>query len=479
MIKGHAVIELKDVETGEVQRVEHDNMVTNGLKYCLTPWLGKFSYATGGNTPQAMENESTETRKNNNRSMMNHLLGGIFLFQNNLEENVENTAFPLDNPLTGKASWDAYSGMDTYRGSYNESESGMQDDGSYKHVWDFSTNQANGQISALALTTYKGGICGNGFKDWNSAETAIKEEPFFDVGQIRINEAGKGGYCSPFLKASSNEIYYVADIYCLKYNAAYANRYLGKAGKLFFTKKKFPLNRLSPFYDYYNQYHSEDLEIEIPEEFVTYINDNGECRGRISDNYLYIYKYIHRGGNTIEAGEAFKLLRIKKSDLSADVITLINNTSYAMRREIYFTDDFCFMKTTSSPYSIYAIKIADNEIVALGIDIDNELRKIGDYIYGAKSTNYNYCINPGTMESKHHPSFDIIGLNTWYGDTEKITPNVYLQFMRDIYRSTSECDYAHIYISANTLMTINNLSSPVVKTAAQTMKVTYTIQETE
>lgn len=477
MIKGHAVIELKDVETGAVQRVEHDNMVTNGLKYCLTPWMGKFSYATGGSTPQKMLDETTETRKSGNRSMMNHLLGGIFLFQNNLEEDVDNTAFPLDNPLTGKASWDAYNGIDTYRGSYNEKESGLQDDGSYKHVWDFSTSQANGQISALALTTYKGGICGNGFKDWNSTETAIREEPFFNVGQIRISKEREGEYCSPFLRVSSNEVYYVADQYCLTYNAGYADRYLGNAGKIFFKKKKFPLGRLSPFYDYYNQFHSEDVEIEIPEEFAIYAA-NGQCRGRTSDSYLYIYKYIHEYNTTMIAGDSYKILRIKKSDLSVEVITLTNNTPYAMMREVDFTDDFCFLRTNSNPYSVYAVKIADNEIVHLGINISSELRKIGDYIYGKENTNHTYCINPETMETKCHPEFNINNVaNNWYGSTEKITPNVYLQFVTNYYKGLY--NYADIYISANTLMTVNNLLSPVVKTAAQTMKITYTIQETE
>lgn len=480
MIKGHAVIELKDVATGEVQRVEHDNMITNGLKYCLTPWLGKFSYATNGATPQTMTSGNKETRNRDNRSMMNHLLGGIFLFQNNLEEDANNIAFPMDNPLTGKASWDTYSGIDTYRGSYNESESGLQEDGSYKQVWDFFTSQANGQISALALTTYKGGICGSGFKDWNSGtEIAISEEPFFNVGKIRINNEGEGGYCSPFIRASLNEVYYVADVYCLLYNAQYADRHLGNAGKIFLKKKKFPLSRLSPFYDYYNQYYSENVEIDVPEEFAFYAK-NKECRGKTSESYLYIYKYRDIT-NIIKTNESFKILRIRKSDLKTDVITLTNNTPYGLyMEEMCFTDDFCFIMTQPPQYFECRINIADNEIVILEKMNNNRPIKIGDYLYSKVDTKCNRCINPKTMEEKYHPIFDINNSNSWwYGDTEKIAPNVFLQFIRYIYSATVAYDIANIYISANTLMTINNLPSPVVKTAAQTMKITYTIQETE
>lgn len=479
MIKGHAVIELKDVATGEVQRVEHDNMITNGLKYCLTPWLGKFSYATDGSTPQVAMNESTETRKSNNRSIMNHLLSGIFLFQNNLEENVDNTAFPLDNPLTGKASWDTYSGMDTYRGSYNENESGLQDDGSYKHVWDFSTDQANGQISALALTTYKGGICGCGFKEWDSVkETAIMETPFFELGQIGIDGKNKGAECTPIIKASSNEIFYVPDRWCLSYDTAHADRYLG-SGKLFLKKKKFPLSRLSPFYDYYNQYYTEDIEIDVPEEFAAYANKE-ICSGRTSDNYLYIYK-----NTNIKAQEALKIMRIKKSDLEIDIITLINNSPYILKtQDMQFTDDFCFLKNNISPYCTYRINMADNEInEIIKLERDYNLQKIGDYIYagqsGTSTSKDTYCINPETMEVKYHPFFKTDESRWWYGSTEKLAPNIYLKFEHYYYASNSDLDAVKVYISANTLMTINNLPSPVVKTAAQTMKVTYTIQETE
>ena len=94
-IKGHAVIELRNEATGEVQKVENDNMVTRGLEYCMTPWLGKFNFASTGNTPQHLVGTNEDNRKQYNRSMMNHLLGGIFLFSNKLEEDVNNVAFQI------------------------------------------------------------------------------------------------------------------------------------------------------------------------------------------------------------------------------------------------------------------------------------------------------------------------------------------------------------------------------------------------
>lgn len=489
MIKGHAIIELKNTVTGETQRVEHDNMITNGLKYCLTPWLGKYSFANTKTTEfQNTVDKSNESRKTGNASIMNHLLGGIFLFQNTLEENVENVAFPLDNPLIGKASYDTYTGIDTYRGSYNESESGLQEDGSYKHVWDFATNQANGQISALALTTNKGGICGCGFKDWNpTTESEITEAPLIELGKIIINTE-ECTEMSAFVDATQNVIYYATDKNNVKYATLYADRYLSSTKKLFLKKKKFPLNQISPFYDYYNQYIEEEIELTVPDEFATYIGLNN-IWSKTTDNYLYIGKE-----ETITPGGSGYIWRIKKTDMSSDIVSVINTTQYKLTFEykrICFTDCYCFLMGINSELTGYIYRInLDNNDITLVKEPEPELytyfqfEVINGYVY-IKITNNSkklFCINSETLDLKYHPNFtwNFQG-NTKNNNIERIAPNIFLWMMKNSSTSTGNIkyDYASVNILANTLMTINNLSSPVTKTAAQTMKITYTIQETE
>lgn len=483
MIKGHAIIELKNTVTGETQRVEHDNMITNGLKYCLMPQLGKYSFA---NTKTAIfqnaVNANYESRKTGNASIMNHLLGGIFLFQNTLEENAEKVAFPLDNPLTGKASYDTYNGMDAYRGSYNESESGLQEDGSYKHVWDFETNQANGQISAIALTTYKGGICGCGFKDWDlTTEPEIVETPFIELGKIAINTEGHSTM-SVFVDVTQNVIYYSTDKYNVQYNTSHADRYLSNIKKLFFKKKKFPLNHISPFYDYYNQYIEEEIELTVPDEFATYIGTNSVF-GETTDNYLYIYKEV-----TITPGGSCDIWRIKKTDLSSDIVSIINTTPYNIEianKRICFTGCYCFLFGGGPKGNGYIYRInLDNNDITLVKEPEPEyfsvfrLIAINGYVYISGLNNYKkvFCINSETLETKYHPIFTWNDFSsTMYKNIERITPNIFLWMMKD----NNTYDYASVNIMGNTLMTINNLSSPVTKTAAQTMKITYTIQETE
>ena len=150
MLKGHAKIELKNEKTGKLDVIEHDNMITNGLNNILAIATSMFS----------TEDLNSQYFPLNNKGM-----GGLLLFQNTLDESADNTLIPLEenNPLIGYASNDVNSGTDTKRGSRNLTESIKLDNG-YKFVWDFTTSQANGQISALALThssTAKGVLSSN------------------------------------------------------------------------------------------------------------------------------------------------------------------------------------------------------------------------------------------------------------------------------------------------------------------------------
>lgn len=89
--------------------------------------------------------------------IVNKLTGGILLYQEPLEERVDNLYAPFSNPLIGYASSDANNTTDVRRGSRNLTES-KRIDGGYKFVWDFATSQANGTISAIALTNRIAGI---------------------------------------------------------------------------------------------------------------------------------------------------------------------------------------------------------------------------------------------------------------------------------------------------------------------------------
>ena len=134
-IKGSATIELTNAD-GTKQIIKHDNMITNAVADMFRSYMGDmplihklnfYDYTYAGT-----------------------IFGGLLLFDDILNDDASDYAIP-STKITGYASNTAYSGKDLSRGSRNIAESGLQEDGSYKLVWDFGTSQGNGTIQSIAL----------------------------------------------------------------------------------------------------------------------------------------------------------------------------------------------------------------------------------------------------------------------------------------------------------------------------------------
>lgn len=148
MIKGKTIIELTDVNTGETERTEDENMITNVIS-------DFFSHNIEG----GLYNIASSTSAFSGRMfpLCPNAFGGILLFSDKLDEDKDKYYAPSANPCVGYASNDINSTSNVMRGSLNLTESGKTSKG-YKFVWDFATSQANGTISAVALTHKYGGI---------------------------------------------------------------------------------------------------------------------------------------------------------------------------------------------------------------------------------------------------------------------------------------------------------------------------------
>lgn len=157
VVKGHAAIELTDVDTGEVETYEHDNMMTDAIGDAF------------GCNPFGMLYRAVEQAVGGTDAVLNDYLlpvcpkgtAGILLFPETLAEERGNT-YPSSGSLPSAwASNDVNTTTDPARGSYNAAESARLPNG-YKYVWDFTTSQGNGTIAALALTNPLGGRGGMG-----------------------------------------------------------------------------------------------------------------------------------------------------------------------------------------------------------------------------------------------------------------------------------------------------------------------------
>ena len=170
-LKGTATIELTDIKTGDKEVIKHDNLVTNAINDLLTmsPMGMKLrSYRnTANNTNDTSLSDMThELGKSFEAGFLPicpNAIGGILLYENALEEDPAKYYAPMDNPLVGYSSNDVNTTIEKKRGSMNQTESGALEDGSgYRFVFDFSTDQGNGTIAAVGLTSARGGEAGYG-----------------------------------------------------------------------------------------------------------------------------------------------------------------------------------------------------------------------------------------------------------------------------------------------------------------------------
>lgn len=137
MLKGHIEIELHNHKTGSREKIEQDNLITNAVTKISNNLIGRNQAATTF------------------MPLTTNALGGVMLFTDPLTENANNLAFPTSNLIVGFAG-QTVNTTSKFMGSINSLETGPIEDG-FMTVWDFSTAQANGLLSSMALTNYRVG----------------------------------------------------------------------------------------------------------------------------------------------------------------------------------------------------------------------------------------------------------------------------------------------------------------------------------
>ena len=115
MLKGKTVIELTDVKTGQKEIHEDTNMVTEAIADVLNTNIKGMLYDNTSFNGSSGDAWMLPIKKN--------IMGGILLYQNEIDEREDNIYAPLNNPLIGYASDDANNTEDIRRGSRNLTES--------------------------------------------------------------------------------------------------------------------------------------------------------------------------------------------------------------------------------------------------------------------------------------------------------------------------------------------------------------------
>lgn len=148
-LKGTTEIVLTDVNTGVIEKYEDKNMVTKAIPQVFSNNIEGMLFTVQG--------AATTNFTDNIVPLCRNAIGGILLFQDSLIEDEDNIYAPSSNQVTGYASNNVNPTANQMRGSLNLTETTKLENG-HKFVWDFTTSQGNGTISALALTHKFGGI---------------------------------------------------------------------------------------------------------------------------------------------------------------------------------------------------------------------------------------------------------------------------------------------------------------------------------
>lgn len=479
-MKGHTKIELKDVKTGEVEVFEEDNMVTNALQYFLAS-AGPYS-ANGGLT------EDTVIKY----PLWQTYVGGLLLFDKALEENAENVLPPAGVKMTGNGAFGVVNNADpTELGSYNANESGVQEDGSIRMVWDFTTSQANGTIACACLTSRAGGYIGTGnstSKAYASSIPTVNGKSlscnlFDGIDYSKYVEnliSNKNAYNMFSFDYEDNSCFYIEPD-TIVYSTAAAAEHWTSTGFITIAKVRVPYSAVDLHYTTGTTFPNgtaepdiiEEYNVQIPEavkEYISSVVSNNRWKVFSVGDTAYIAFYNEN--NIISAGNSFYVLKIQKQlESFATVLFQVTNTSTdnivcgTWNSDQWFfvtSDEHLVVKRSDKNWlNINLTDSTDVEMIEIGEDITVSLIE-KDKIYTSK----------GYIDTKLNSFSPINGSRSLQANHcfhLNHAPLTYQAFYIPYYVNTT------VWRNCQYLATINNLEEPVVKTASKTMKVTYTI----
>lgn len=463
MIHGKTRIELYNPNTKIKNVVESENTFQNTV---LADYFKHYGEA-GCDVFDSGNYDGTDLWKNS--------LGGLLLLKDS--ETVGNKFMSLGNVMVGNGSYGvSNSGNPSELGSYNSQES-SESGTEIVQVYDFATSQANGEISCVCLTSRVGGYIGYGnrsgqyhssrtynFQSLQSTRDSINCNTasvygnwLIDVsgdysdGKIKITKARKslitGSAFNGFTKTLKFDLQTVGDGYGIS-----GNTYgLG-------TIKVYDMGsgifRFVPFLNAYKYINANETvyyyEFDAENETLTqksFTNSSGKN--------LCICSYY---GDTIGVVFVGNYALCGYNDYLPKYLEVINVNTSEYWDEI---DSEAITGMTGLDFRRALTYILDGNWIMFQMDLQN---RISPYIYDI----VNKTAYPTNMGEVKLNSF-IIGLVN--------NPSLGSGVLGRVDIQPTETRTKGIIHNPLYLATINNLDSSVTKTAVQTMKVVYKLEE--
>lgn len=459
-LKGTAVIELTDVKTGEVERYVEHNLVTKALDYMHRPIGALKSIMTSTTTGDQAFTE---------------MLGGIVLWDKAIEESAEIHSQPRGVGMVGCA---AHGNVNTTtsscRGSYNEAESIYNSvDKSMKFVYDFQTNQANGTINCISLTSKAAGF--NGF---GGDEQAVDS---YDGARNLFYEWSTSYRFRPSDSYNESQLIYIdpdEDVFYWR----------GAVTTTAVTIQKYRANikQRSIFTNHYTNHQLlETITVEIPSGLSTVTNPFHKYD--VDNNVLYI-----AFANSVASGGSFKVIAIDMNTLVASLYSVTNPVSASYTPSMddccFFDGKMCLLNTSNNQVCICSLEdstwtkiSAGGTVCTYGCSYIDGMVYFMLYPSGSSSWYYRVRVglfDPLTNTIRVTGLWGILGRHNSddFYNTVNVVPVKNCPMIFFGYRYYSG-QHIGMFRKNNYLGTINNLSRAIEKTSDKTMKITYTIQE--
>lgn len=463
-IHGHTIIELKDARTGFRDRIESDNVVTDGAESLLRTMghqLNMWAKASDG-FPYWWQ----------------IFYGGLML----CDDAISTSAIykPAGVKPVGYGAYNkSNSGDCTELGTYNSAESGF-DRTHFKQVYDYYTNQANGTIKSACLMSARGIRVGYGCPTSNRhAPISGVPDCSYSYPIYNLNSAVTAQQYTRYSYVIGNKLY-----------EPQSEPITSGASQLKIKEYDFNPNEISELN--WSQYNC----VAVPNREITF-----NFTAVTKDYWVIPVQFSHKfiglpnatSSSPLYANTSYPVLMFDLDNETVTTLTItptVDIAGYydATVKEVSGAITFFAIRNNSN--NIYIVNVTNNSYVQTAIPLYGRyptwpssssvkivsIYCISDelYIVTYDAEEFTYVYDP-ILNEVHMSNYNSI--NYTGGNRETFFPSIRYLSDKDVYlarESLSNVGYVmRMYHNPLKLMTINNLPEAVEKTANKTMKVTY------
>lgn len=510
-LKGVTKLELFDADTGIlVDSIEESNLVTNAVSNIFNGALNALACC---NNNEAGTHNSLEYlfKLPDGYNLAKALFGGVLIFSKNITENVEHCIPTIDEikSCVGYANLGLTTAGSLFKGSFNSSESEFTDS-TFKFVWDFNSDQCNGDIACICLTSDAGANTGLKYNIIENRRDChvlnfIQQGMWDKNVSVDFNSAHnpmfKSSYYGSFsgMYVYNGYLYYVSRNKVSKYNL---ERLTSKKGVL--LNEAFNYGAVSTY---------DDLITLSDFRYDKFLCTDGDKVFTLDDGQsdvstLTLYK--------VSGDAILETVSIPTTSINNSIAEYFNSSSVRQyvvshhydgvidNNKIYFLVGECnnsnlttnpnrlrmYILSFDGTYTYKDLSITDNLVsflfgtdsvggageTSLGVSFT---KMFGSLVLISKNSSpgYAYYIVNGDGSIEDYPF-----MNNEYSMNRRDIHGAYLgnNWLKEPWFSFKFCGdglYNSVDLFQAYLATINNLETKITKTSSNTLKITYTLTQ--